>query len=430
MRILVVGGSGLIGGHVMRALKARGHRVVGAGRNLDLARRLLPGFEWVGVDLGRSSSEAWKERLSNVDVVVNAAGLLQDGLGDDLRAVHVTGVKALLAGCRAAGVRRIVLISAAGVMEGRGDAFTATKAEGEAEVRASGLEWTILRPALVLAPSAYGGTALLRGLAGFPGFVPALMPEAPIQVVGVDMVAAAVIRSVDPATPDRLELDLAGVETLPLREVLLRLRTRLGFRVAPLIAVPGAVGWMIGKAADALGWLGWRTPMRSNARKQIAAGMGSLGGGEAALGLEPQTLDQVLETLPSTVQERRFARLYFVKPAILASLSALCGGTALISQTAGYASARAILEAAGMKPGFAVACIAGGAAVDLALAIGIAVRPWSSQALMALLAVTACYLAIGAAIRPDLWTDPLGGMLKTFVVMLLAVVALAMGDDR
>ncbi|HXI87667.1 MAG TPA: NAD-dependent epimerase/dehydratase family protein, partial [Parvularculaceae bacterium] len=80
MRVLILGGYGLIGGEILRALAAAGIEIVGLGRNAALGRRLFPGARWIGADLRRlSTPEAWESILTRVDAIVNAAGALQSG---------------------------------------------------------------------------------------------------------------------------------------------------------------------------------------------------------------------------------------------------------------------------------------------------------------------------------------------------------------
>ncbi|MEZ5722598.1 MAG: NAD(P)H-binding protein [Paracoccaceae bacterium] len=115
-------------------------------------------MEWVIADIGRMSGDDWRALVAGADVVVNAAGALQDGARDDLVAVHVTAVERMLAALAGSGTR-VVQISAAGVRaEAEAEtAFFATKAQGDAALMRSGLDWVVLRPVLVLAPAAYGG---------------------------------------------------------------------------------------------------------------------------------------------------------------------------------------------------------------------------------------------------------------------------------
>lgn len=222
MKILVLGGYGLIGGYVVAALVAGGHQVVGAGRDVRAAERRFPGAGWARADLARFSEADWAPLLGGVDAVVNVAGALQDGPRDDLEAVHVGGLQRLAHAARAAGVGRLIHVSAAGVGDGSG-AFGRTKLAGEAVLAEAGLDWLILRPGLVLAPAAFGGSALLRGLAGFPGVTPCVFPDSRIQVVAVEDLAGAVVAALAPGAPSRRAVDLVSAEAYALRDILVRL---------------------------------------------------------------------------------------------------------------------------------------------------------------------------------------------------------------
>ena len=204
------------------------------------------------VDLRQMGEAArWAHLLVGVDAVVNCAGALQDSPRDDLAAVHVQAIRALAEACAAAGVRRVVHVSAAG-LGGSETRFSTTKREAEALLAATDLDWVILRPALVLAPAAYGGSALLRGLAAFPGFIPALYPDRVVQVVSAEDVAEAVARCLRPGAAARIVVDLAAAEATRLGDVLVALRAWLGLAPAPVLALPALAGRLAALAADIL----------------------------------------------------------------------------------------------------------------------------------------------------------------------------------
>lgn len=168
MRVVVVGAYGLIGSYVAARLLAGGHDLVGIGRDIVAARRRFPDLSWAKADLGSASVSEWVSLLDHADAVVNCAGALQDSPRDDLNAVHLEGVRKLAEACRIAGVAKFIHLSAAGVAPGGETAFNRTKLAVETALKNEPIDWIILRSGLVIAPAAYGGTALLRGLAGFP----------------------------------------------------------------------------------------------------------------------------------------------------------------------------------------------------------------------------------------------------------------------
>ena len=160
--------------------------------------------------------------------------------------------------------------------------------------------------------------------------------------------------------------------------------------------------------------------------------MGVTGDGAAArrhLGVAPASLDGILNASPAGVQERWFARLYLMKPALIGGLAAFWFGSGVIGLVA-RDSAEAVLIAAGLSHDFSRAAVAGGSLVDLALGAAVLFRPWTRAALWGMIAVTAAYLAGATLFRPDLWLDPLGPLVKTLPAAVLALAALAVLDDR
>ncbi|WP_417488241.1 NAD(P)H-binding protein, partial [Maricaulis sp.] len=186
MRVLIAGASGFIGSHIAAHLGAAGHPVRAAARGVEAARRRAPNFAWVGCDFRCDTVDDWLPRLTDIDVVINCVGVLQDGLGDSSRKAHVDGAAALFKACEQAGVRRVLHISAVGVDEAAGSDYARDKLAGEAALRACNLDWLILRPSLVVARNVYGGTALVRSLCGIPFVTPVVGGEQMFRPIGMD----------------------------------------------------------------------------------------------------------------------------------------------------------------------------------------------------------------------------------------------------
>jgi uncharacterized protein YbjT (DUF2867 family) len=428
-KILVIGATGLIGSHVAARLAGLGHAVLGVARDVEGAGRRMPSVAWRRADLAATSVEDWARLLDGVDAVVNCAGALQSGPADRLAGTHAQGPQALFAACRAVGLRRVVHLSAMGVDRATPTEFSRTKRAGDEALMASDLDWVILRPSVVLGPAAYGASALIRGLAALP-VLPVMPDTAPIQPVALGDLVATIVRCLEPDAPSRVALELAGPEPLGFNDLVRRYRRWLGHGPAREIALPGWLAALAYRLGDAAAWLGWRPPVRSTARREIARGaVGDNSHWRRLTGIEPQSIDAMLAARPASVQEGWFARLYLVKPIVFVSLALFWIGSGLASLGPGYAGGVAMV-AGKLGPSLAALTVIGGGLADLLTGLGIAFRRTAAWALIAGIAVSLLYALAGTVLTPALWLDPLAPLLKIAPIIALHLVALSILEDR
>lgn len=430
-RVLVLGAYGLIGSAVARRLLADRFAVTGLGRNTATAQKVLPGIEWVIQDLADlCDATAWIPVLSDIDMVVNCAGALQDGAADHLDTVHSDMVKALSQACRSGDVG-LVQISAIGVHPDASTAFMRSKSRGDAAVRNADIRYWIFRPGLVLAPTAYGGTALLRMLAAVPLIQPLAHADAPVQTVCVTDVARIVSMALQGRVPPGAECDLVEDRPHTLRDILKTYRAWLGFTPARgEINLPRWILWLTAISADALGYLGWRSPLRRSAMTVLSEGVTGDPNGLKDLGIANLSgLNDTLSAAPATVEDRLFARMALLMPAIIGVLFCFWLASGLIGLWKVDTAAR-VLEDAGWPAAWAVASVVLWSGVDIVIAALVLIRKYAAVACLAMVGVSAIYLAAATITVPDLWADPLGPLIKIVPGMMLALVARAALETR
>jgi hypothetical protein len=342
--------------------------------------------------------------------------------------VHTHAITAL---AHAVGPRRLVQISAVGVAPGAETDFLTTKAAGDAAIRSHAPDRVILRPGLVMAEAVYGSTGLLRTLAGVPLIQPIAYPDAPVQVIALEDVAEAVVMAVRGDLPHGLEADLVADTPVRLADLVAHVRRGLGFAPAR-VSIP-APGWLVGliaPVADGLGWLGWRSPLRTTALTVVRDGVtGDPGPWRTATGKGFGGVTDVLARRPSTLQDRWHARLSVWMPVVIAGLALfwlLSGAIGLIQ----FSDARAVLTGAGVSTTLAGAAVIGGAVLDIALGLAVLVRTWARAACLGMIALSLGYLAAGTLVTPELWADPLGPFVKVIPAILLAGIAHALLEPR
>jgi hypothetical protein len=288
----------------------------------------------------------------------------------------------------------------------------------------------ILRPSVVVGRAAYGGSALFRGLAALP-VTPMLVGSGPLQIVQLDDLVRTVLALVTPGAPARLTLDIVGPEKLPLEDVLASYRGWLGWERARTVRLPGWLASLAFRLGDGAAWLGWRPPLRTTLGLELArSATGDPAEWTRVTGIVPRSLGAALAAEAASVQERWFAQLYFVKPALLVVLSLFWIATGFLSLGPAWRGGVDLLIEAGLSPATAALASASGAVADIAIGAAIAIRRSARWGLWAGLALCVAYALLGTILLPRLWLDPLGALVKIVPIAVLHLAALAMLDER
>ncbi|SFD01137.1 Nucleoside-diphosphate-sugar epimerase [Bosea sp. CRIB-10] len=431
MRILLLGAYGFIGLAIARRLQQAGHDIVGFGRDLDLGKLLAPDLAWTGTDLATlSDTAAWQPYLDGVDAVVNASGALQDGARDKLAASQERAISALIAACEVRGVRTFIQISAPGADPTAQTAFLRTKGEADAVLQRSTLNWTILKPGLVIGANAYGSTALLRMIAALPVVQLLAFGASRVQVVALDEVADAVHSCLAGEVPTRATFDLVAAEPHPLRDLVLKLRRWLGLPAPVAVCdLPKPIGRGLAQLADLASWFGWRSPLRSSALDILSQGIvGDPEPWRAATGRDLTDLGAILKRLPSTRQERIFARSQLVLPVLVLTLAFFWLLSGLIGLWQ-WREAVAVLPSS-VSPELAASFVILGSLADITIGIGFLFRRWLVRAALGAVVVSLSYLIAGTVLTPWLWGDPLGPFVKILPATALAVAVTTIAGER
>lgn len=220
MRIVLLGATGFVGHHLLPALVSAGHRCVVLTRYSQGCRELAvtPGVELHQANI--YDPDQLKTHFEGADAVINLVGILNESgrKGKGFYRAHVELVETIIAACRAAGVNRLVQVSALNAGKGSSH-YLLSKGRAEELIRkADDLVATILQPSVIFGE----GDDFFNRFAGLLKFAPVLplaCPEAKMQPVWVgDLTAAMVLTLEDPETFGKT-LVMVGPEAYSLREL-------------------------------------------------------------------------------------------------------------------------------------------------------------------------------------------------------------------
>ncbi len=428
MRVLVVGASGFIGRHIAIEAARVGHEVVACGRDTAQLQFMFPAWKAVPCDFARDGVEDWRQRLQNVDAVVNAAGIFQGDGTNSLEAVHVTGPRALFEACAELRIQKLIQISALGADDRAKSTFHLSKRKADIFCLALAeshqlLGWTVVRPSLVIGRGGQS-TALFAALGALPRPPRLAAGRWELQPLHVSDLAYGVCLLLDHNEPLPRELDFAGPKPMTTDQLTHTLRRWLRLPPAGVLTVPE---WFL-RGASALGGHFFFGALSRQSLDMLERGnTACVTPLKEALQWLPRPLSEAMAADPSTQADLWHARLYFFKPALRTGLGLLWIATAIIS---GFVypldKSIAMVSGLGVSDPQASALIYGGAALDAVL--GSALLANIRPALVGVLQIITMlvFTVLATAAVPHFWGEPLGPLTKNLAVMLatLAMIAL------
>ena len=242
-KILVIGGAGFVGRHIVARLVGQGLRVTVPTRHRARAGHLilLPTVEVVESDV--SNDDALDLLLRDHDAVINLVGILQGSRGTpygrEFARAHVELPKRIIAGCARHGIRRYLHMSALGADPKGPSMYQRSKGDGEAAVRASSLDWTIFQPSVIFGPE----DRFLNTFATLAKVFPVLPiggADVRFQPVWIGDVAQAFVNALDNRDTYRKSYELVGPRVYTLRE-LVQFAAAASGRPRPVLALPGGI---------------------------------------------------------------------------------------------------------------------------------------------------------------------------------------------
>jgi nucleoside-diphosphate-sugar epimerase len=263
VKVLVTGASGFIGAPLTAALADAGGQVRAAVR--DRRRRSFPAGVEIVLLPDLAGTVDWTPLVAGMDAVVHLAGIahvgpeIPDAIYD--RVNHLA--TAALAGAAAtAGARKFVFMSSTRAQAGAAgaapltetaeaqptDAYGRSKLAAEAAVRASGLPYTILRPALVYGPNPKGNLASLLRLAALPVPLPFGAFANRRSLLAIDnLIAAARFALQDERAANQTFL-VSDPDAISVAELVALLRKAAGRKPSLVPVPPAMLSWLLGLA--------------------------------------------------------------------------------------------------------------------------------------------------------------------------------------
>lgn len=239
--ILVTGGSGFVGRHLVARLVSQGERV----RVLARSAADLPGTELAQGDLRDLSSVVSAAR--GCAAVIHLVGIIRERRDATFQTVHVEGTRTVVEARRQAGVSRLLHMSALGSRPNARSRYHQTKWEAEELVRGSGLPATIFRPSVMFG-AGNNFLPVARGLLHRGPVIPIIgSGESLLQPVWVEDVVSCFVGALSRPETSGRAYDLGGAERITFEQLVDLLAEADGVRKRKLhlpVTPMRAVAWL------------------------------------------------------------------------------------------------------------------------------------------------------------------------------------------
>lgn len=219
--ILVTGGTGFVGSHLVKRLASERIQTRCLVRKTSDTQKLKElGIEVVYGDV--LDKESLKKAVEDVETVIHLVGIIVEKRGATFEIIHTQGTRNLVVASKAAGVRRFIYISALGARENARSRYHKTKWEAEQAVINSRMEYVIFRPSIMIG---IGGEfiTMLTKIVRWAPIIPIVDGESKVQPIYVENTVDCIIKSLtDPKTTSRI-FEIAGPDQITYKELFLAL---------------------------------------------------------------------------------------------------------------------------------------------------------------------------------------------------------------
>jgi len=377
-----------------------------------------------------TSPALWINRLKNIDAVINCVGILHHPDNKVIWSVHYETPRALFDACVTAGIKKIIQISALGIEQSE-VAYAKSKKAADDYLLTLPLKSIILRPSLVYGRGSYGGSSLFRGLAGLPWFTP--IPgkgTQEFQPIHLEDLSKAITKLLQVPLEQSLILSAVSSKRINLTNILVTLRSWLGFSKSRLLFMPLGLIRLASWAGDFIPYSVLNTNSYKLLIQNNVASSKETQAFHDAIGFIPQEFTAGIFRHPSSVEDRSYARLYFLKPLLKWSIAFIWLFTAAIClffypRAASYD----LLAQIGVNSFWQPVLFYGSCLLDAGIGLAVLFNVQQKKISLLQIALILIYSALLTWKLPHLWFEPFAPLAKNIPLLAAILVSLALESD-
>lgn len=426
MRILITGANGFIGQHLLSALKEQGHQIVACVRDTLTYQSNHPSIQTITCDYNKDTHiEEWLPRLKNIDVVINAVGIIKQTKTQQFDTLHRDTPIALFKACEKLGVKRVIQISALGADETAFSQYHLSKKAADDFLKTLYLNWTIVMPSIVYGPNAKS-MSLFTTMAALPVTPLINSGKQEIQPIHINDVCKAICKLINESAIIKESIPLVGPAPIMMKELTIQLKKWLGLTKSRFINVPN-------KTAMILAWFAQLTPnsiISTESIKMLNKGnTGDVTHFTNVFGFSPINLEQSLMQNPARQADRWYAKLTILRPLLKLSIAFVWIYTGIISlYVYPIESSFHLLYQVGISHPYNLFSLYLAAALDFIIGISILINYRIKSIGKIQIALILSYTVLITAFLAEQWTHPFGPVSKNIPLIVSILIMISLED--
>jgi len=425
VNILITGATGFIGSYLLRTLHSQGHKVIAGVHNIKIFNEKNPFVEAMSCDFNvETTPEQWLEKLHDIDVVINAVGIIKETSKQQFKTLHQEAPIALFKACEIIGVTKVINISALGADENANSQFHRSKKIADDFLMTLKLNWTIIYPSIV-----YGSNAKSMGLFKIMAALPVtpLMSkgEQKIQPIHIDDFCRAINQLVTLITINRVKINFIGPAPITMKNVFIELKQWLGIRKNYFIHLPYSMVLLISKFM----------PNSTITPETIAMlkhnNIADIEPFIRHFGFTPSSFNESLHQYPAMQQDRWQAKLSLMQPLLKFSIALLWVFTGITSlfiypRDLSYQ----LLSLLGITIEYAPLVLASAAIMDIILGLATLLSFRLKLIGLIQISVILCYTILISIFLPEQWLHPFAPIVKNIPIIVATIMMLILHDRQ